>query len=300
VIVAAVVSWNTRDLLARCLESLHDDRVEVHVVDTGSVDGSPELVRERFPWARLHEPGNIGFGPAVNLVAERTGSPWLLAANADTAAQPGALDALVEAGARDRRAGAIAPRLVLADGSDQHAAYPFPTLPSLALFNAGLAERLPRVADRLCLEGHWDARRARRVPWAVGAFLLVRRAAWDAAGGFDPGRWMYAEDLDLGWRLRQAGWFTRVEPRAVVHHASAASTAQAWGDERTLQWQAATYDWLRRRRGPLRARVAYGLNLWGARWRAGAAREGWRRESAREWARLHRRAWDSPPPAPLR
>jgi N-acetylglucosaminyl-diphospho-decaprenol L-rhamnosyltransferase len=284
VIVAAVVSWNTRDLLARCLESLRDDRVEVHVVDNGSSDGSPELVRERFGWATLHEPGNIGFGAAVNLVAERTGSPWLLAANADTAAEPGALDALVEAGARDRRAGAIAPRLVLPDGSTQHGAYPFPTLPFLALFNSGLAARM---GDRLCLEGHMNPDRPRRVPWAIGAFLLIRRAAFDAAGGFDPAQWLYAEDLDLGWRMRRAGWHTRVEPRAIVHHASAASTAQAWGEDRVLEWQAATYDWLRRRRGPLRARAAYALNL------AGTAVL-----SQPEWRSRHRRAWRMPPPRP--
>jgi N-acetylglucosaminyl-diphospho-decaprenol L-rhamnosyltransferase len=294
VIVAAVVSWNTRDLLARCLRSLRDPRVDLHVVDTGSGDGSPELVREQFPDVTLHEPGNVGYGAAVNLVAERTGSPWLLAANADTEAQPGALDALVEAGARDRGAGAIAPRLVLPDGSDQHAAYAFPTLGVLALFNSGIAERVPRLADRLCLEGHWDPRRARRVPWAIGAFLLIRRSAWDAAGGFDAQQWMYAEDLDLGWRLARAGWHTRVEPRAVARHAGGASTAQAFGDDRTLRWQAATYEWLRRRRGPARARAAYALNLAGAQLRARTEREGWRADRARLWADVHRRAWRDP------
>ena len=282
-IVAAVVSWNTRALLERCLDSLRDSRIDVHVVDCGSSDGSAALARERG--ATVLEPGNVGFGAAVNLVAERTGSPWLLAVNADTAARPGAIDALVEAGARDRRAGAIAPRLVLPDGSTQHAAYPFPTLPLLAAFNAGLLQRAPVLADRLCLEGHWDPARARRVPWAVGAFLLLRRAAFDAAGGFDAQQWMYGEDLDLGWRLRRAGWFTRVEPRAVVDHVSAASTSQAWGDERVLQWQAATDDWLRRRRGPLRARAAYALNV------AGAPRLG-----QPQWRERHRRAWRLPPP----
>jgi N-acetylglucosaminyl-diphospho-decaprenol L-rhamnosyltransferase len=49
----------------------------------------------------------------------------------------------------------------------------------------------------------------RRVPWAIGAFLLVRRTAWEAIGGFDERRWLYAEDLDLESRLAQAGWATR-------------------------------------------------------------------------------------------
>jgi GT2 family glycosyltransferase len=295
-VAAAVVSWNTRDLLSACLAALEPDArgglVDVHVVDNASEDGSAALVRERFPWAVLIEPGrNLGYGGAVNLVAERTRSPWLLAANADTAPGPGALRALVAAGAADARAGAIAPRLIGPEGEPQHAAYPFPTLGVLAAFNSGLAERLPRLADTLCLEGHWDATRARRVPWAIGAFLLIRRGAWDAAGGFDAGQWMYAEDLDLGWRLRRAGWHTRMEPAAVVRHAGAASTSQAWGAERTERWQAATYEWLRRRRGPVRARAAYALNLAGAHTRARLAGEGWRAERARAWAEVHRRAW---------
>lgn len=289
---AAVVSWNTRELLRRCLTALGAEDVDVHVVDNGSSDGSRELVRDEFPAAALYEPDrNLGFGAAVNLVAARTRTPWLLIANADTAPEPGALAGLLEAGARDPRAGALAPRLRLPDGSDQHSAYPFPTLGLLAAFNGGLAERAPRVADRLCLEGHWDARRARRVPWAVGAFLLVRRDAWDAAGGFDPALWLYAEDLDLGWRLRRAGWHTRHVPQAIVAHESAASTRQAWGEERTQRWQAATYDWIRRRRGPLRARAAYTLNLAGAGARVRLSRDGWQRRRARGWLALHRAAW---------
>ncbi len=89
----------------------------------------------------------------------------------------------------------------------------------------------------MCLEGAWDPQRPRRVPWAVGAFLLVRRPAWDAIGGFDPAQWLYAEDLDLGWRLARAGWATRYEPRARVRHHESAATGQAWGsDERTARW----------------------------------------------------------------
>lgn len=291
-VTAAVVSWNTRELLRRCLTALGGEDVEVHVVDNGSTDGSRELVRSEFGAVTLHAPErNLGFGPAVNLVAARTQTPWLLVSNADTAPQPGAVAALLAAGAADPRAGALAPRLRLPDGSDQHSAYPFPTLPLLAAFNSGVAGRLPRLADRLCLEGHWDARRARRVPWAVGACLLVRREAWDAVGGFDPALWLYVEDLDLGWRLRRAGWHTRHVPDAVIDHESAASTRQAWGDARAERWQAETYAWLRRRRGSARARAAYALDVAGAAARVRLARDGWRRERARGWLALHRSAW---------
>ena len=281
-VAVAVVSWNTREALARCLSSLAPEaesgRASVHVVDNGSSDGSPALVRERFPWAELSEPGeNLGYGRAVNLVAERTSTPWLAASNADVELEPGALEALLAAA--DGRTGAVAPRLILPDGSTQHSVYGFPTLELLVAFNAGLHRVGPRLGDRLLLEGRWDPSRRRVVPWAVGAFLLLRREAFDAVGGFDPAQWMYAEDLDLGWRLGRAGWQVVYQPDARVRHASGAAARQAFGERPYERWMAATYDWIERRYGRRRRLVAASLNLAGAL----ARRD-------RAWAAVHRRA----------
>jgi N-acetylglucosaminyl-diphospho-decaprenol L-rhamnosyltransferase len=274
-VTVAIVSWNTRDLLDRCLRSLQrysdGGLADVWVVDNASSDGSPDLVRERFPWVRLVAcEENLGFGPAVNRVARETKSEWIAPANADIALRDGALEALFDAGRRDPRAGAVAPRLVLPDGSTQHSVFAFPTIAYSALLAVGAYLFLPVFGDRRPTPGHWDAERARRVPWAVAAFLLVRRAAWDDVGGFDERQWMYAEDLDLGWRLRQAGWATRYEPRAEVEHESGAATTQRWGPEVAPHWQRATYGFLARRRGAGYARAVAALNLAGALLRYGA------------------------------
>lgn len=301
-ISVAVVSWNTRDLLDACLRSLYPDvqagRSEVWVVDNASSDGSPELVRERHPWVRLiASERNLGFGAAVNAAASRSRSPWLGIANADVRVGPGALEALLAAARADPPAGAFAPRLILPDGSTQHSVFHFPTVPFAAVFNSGLWRAIPTLGDELMLEGHWDTERARRVDWAVGAFLLVRRSAWEATGGFDPAMWMYAEDLDLAWRLARAGWPTRYVPGAVVHHVSAASTTQAWGDGRTERWQRSTYAWMLRRRGGPRARSVAALNVAGAaaRWSLAAPaavvaprRYRARRDACRWWVGVHR------------
>ena len=277
-VTLAVVSWNTRDLLARCLDSVASEvargRIETWVVDNASSDGSAELVRDGYPGARLLALSeNRGFGSAVNLVAEQTTSPWLAIANADVALRPGALDSLLAAGAADPRAGAVAPRLVQPDGTTQHSVFGFPTLPYTALLALGLYRLSTDLADRLAVPGHWDAGRSRRVPWAVAAFLLVRREAWRQAGGFDPQQFMYAEDLDLGWRLRRAGWVTRYEPRAVVDHHGAAATSQAWGEDPAPRFWRSTYGWMERRRGLARTWAAAGLNAGGAagRWPVAAA-----------------------------
>ena len=285
-VAVAVVSWNTRDLLRDCLRSLAGQSLaEVWVVDNASQDGSAAMVAQEFPSVRLvASERNLGFGPAVNLVAAQTAAPWIAPANADVELRPSALRALLDAGERHPRAGILAPRLELPSGETQHSVYAFPTIPFTARFNLGFHRR---VGDRLCLEGFWDPSRERDVDWAIGAFLLVRRAAWDAAGGFDQGQWMYAEDLDLGWRAARAGWSTRYVPSArVLHHASAATT-QAWGDERTLRWLRSTYAWMLRRRGLIRTRVTAAINVAGAYARA-------RNPYFRMWGGLHRRAGFAP------
>jgi N-acetylglucosaminyl-diphospho-decaprenol L-rhamnosyltransferase len=285
-VAVAVVSWNTRDLLRDCLASLVGDPLaEVWVVDNASADGSADMVRAEFPSVQLLAlEENVGFGPAVNLVAQRTRTAFVAPANADVAVRPGALRALLDAAARSPRAGILAPRLELPSGETQHSVYAFPTIPFTLAFNLGLAKQL---GDRLCLEGYWNAEIERDVDWALGAFLVVRREAWDAAGGFDAQQWMYAEDLDLGWRVARAGYTTHYVPSArVLHHASAATT-QAWGDERTLRWLRSTYSWLLRRRGLSRTRATALINVLGAYARA-------RDPYFRMWGGLHRRAGFAP------
>ncbi len=286
-VAVAVVSWNTRDLLERCLRSLQRDAeagvAEVCVVDNASDDGSPELVRERFPWVRLvASEENLGFGRAVNLVARETDAPWIGVANADIELGQNALGELLTAAARDPQAGAVAPRLILPDGTTQHSVFPFPS-PAVSL---AVALGLPGVGDRLLLPGKWDETRERRVPWAVAAFLLVRRDAWDAVGGFDEHHWMYAEDLDLGWRLAHAGFPTRYVPGAEVEHEHGASTEKAWGDESALRWQRNSYAWMLRRRGWLLTRTVALIELSGAAVRYVVQPKSRRRW--RWWMRMHR------------
>jgi GT2 family glycosyltransferase len=278
-VAVAVVSYNTRDLLARCLDSLHPEvhaaRAAVWVVDNASSDGSPALVRERYGWATLIEPGeNLGFGRAVNRAARAAGDwRWLAPANADVALQPGALEALLRAGESDGQAGIVAPRLLGEDGATQESVLPFPSPGFTVAFNAGLARPW------------WDPERPSRVPWAIGAFLLVRRAAWERAGGFDEQRFMYAEDLDLGWRARRAGWHTRYEPAARVLHTGGAAT-RATFDDVEVRKQRETYDWLRKRRGRAVTWSVAAANVAGAAARAALLR-GWQRERWRGYLRTH-------------
>ena len=273
-VTVAVVSFNTRELLVRCLRSLSGEAerglVDVWVVDNASTDGSARAAIEHAPWATIIEAQtNLGFGAAVNLVAERTESEWVACANADVAPEPGALEALLETGA-DPRLGCVAPRLVLPDGTAEPSLHSLPTIPFTLALNLGVHRLSAAIADRMLIPGLYDLDRPRDAPWAIGAFLLLRREAFDGVGRFDARQWMYAEDLDLGWRLSEAGWITRYEPRARVLHASGAATGPAFGADRVPRFMRATYAVIARRRGLARTWLTAGINILGA-----VARIGW-------------------------
>jgi N-acetylglucosaminyl-diphospho-decaprenol L-rhamnosyltransferase len=267
-VTVAVVSFNTRELLVRCLRSLEGTDADVWVIDNASSDGSADAARQAAPWAHVVDAGaNLGFGAAVNAIAERTEGEWLLAANADVAFEPGALEAMLVAG-RPEPVGAVAPRLLLPDGSTQHSVHPFPTVPLTLAFNLGLPRLWPKLGDELCLERYWNPERRRAVPWAIGACLLLRRRAFDEVGRFDSRQWMYAEDVDLCWRLADAGWSIRYEPTARVRHQAGAATAEAFGGRPEPIFMASTYAMLGRRRGKVRTAATAAINIAGAAARA--------------------------------
>jgi GT2 family glycosyltransferase len=159
---------------------------------------------------------------------------------------------------------------MLPDGSTQQSVYPFPTIPFTLAYVCGATRHIGWLARRWHIDRGFDPDHGREVSWAVGAFLLVRRLAWEAVGGFDEAQWMYAEDLDLGWRMRRAGWATRFVPEARVLHAEAASTSQAWGSARYARWHASTYAWMARRRGFPMTRAVAAINVAGYLARAAA------------------------------
>lgn len=275
-VAVAVVSWNTRELLRACLRSLEADRAsglaEVWVVDNASRDGSAEMVEAEFEGVRLLRAGrNLGFGAAVNLVAERTRTPFIAAANADVELEPGALELLVAA-AEEPRVAIAAPRLITPAGATQHSVHSFPTVTLSVALLSGLTGLLPALGDRLCIEGRWDPERRRAVDWAHGAFLVLDRDRFDRAGRFDPQLWMYAEDLDIAWRSAAGGGRTVYEPAARVRHRVSAATSQAFGAERRARYMRATYAWMLRRRGRLVTRTFAAVNVAGAtlRWLLGA------------------------------
>ena len=228
-----VVSWNTKELLAQCLDSIkaHPPAgpYELIVVDNGSQDGSPEMVAQQHPDVHLIRNGdNLGFAQANNQAMGVAAGRYILLLNPDTTVHAGALAALVTFLEKHPQAGAGGARLLNPDGSLQHSCSPAPTL-----FNEWLhLFHLDR--DRRHGMSAWHIDAAREVERLMGACLMLRREAIERIGPLDERYFMYSEEVDYCYRLRKAGWRLYWVPQAVVVHYGGQSTGQI-ADEMFLQ-----------------------------------------------------------------
>ncbi len=223
-----VVNHDTREDLLGCLDTLTAAGAdEVVVVDCGSADGSVEAVHEAHPGVTVLALPNVGYGRGANAGVARSRARTVVVANADTRFAPDSVRALDAALEADGTLGAVGPAVRYPDGRRQASARSTPTLSDAfghALFGLWRPDnrwtRRYRMLDA-------DPEVPRDVDWLSGCAIAVRREAFRAVDGFDPGFFMYVEDVDLGRRLRDGGWRLRYVPAASVVHAVGASTAAA-------------------------------------------------------------------------
>jgi GT2 family glycosyltransferase len=232
IVSVIIVTWNVRDLVRTCLESLRpvweQGWAEVIVVDNGSIDGTTAMVSSAYPGVRLiTNTANRGFGAANNQGMAVARGRFLFLLNPDTVVLPYALERLVAFLDIHSRAGVAAPRLRNPDGSLQRNAFRFPGLRQVAL---DLFPLHPRLLESP-LNGRYPQEPDASAPFAIdhplGAAMLVRREVWEQTSGFDESYFMYAEEVDWCWRIHQAGWSIWQVPTAEVVHYGGQSTSQA-------------------------------------------------------------------------
>ncbi|MGD9497192.1 MAG: glycosyltransferase family 2 protein [Armatimonadota bacterium] len=227
-----IVSWNTRDLLDACLLSIEgapdSTSREIIVVDNASADGSAEMVRKRHPEARvIANEHNLGYAVGNNQAIEAASGELLLLLNPDIIVAGGALDTLVGFLDGTPAAGAVAPRLVLTDGSTQASCRSFPT-PDVVLYEVlGLSRLFPRSRRfgkyRMTW---WDYDDERPVPQPMASALMIRREVVEQVGVMDERFPIFFNDVDLCKRIWEAGWEIWFTPRACLVHVGGASTSQ--------------------------------------------------------------------------
>lgn len=221
------VTYSPGDTLEEFLDSLPaaiSRPYEVVLADNGSTDGAPERAATRERVTLLRTGGNLGYGGGANAGAAALDSDWLVIANPDLLWRPGSLDALLAAADRWPTGGAFGPGTRTADGTLYPSARELPSI-GRGIGHAAFGWWWP--------SNPWTrSYRRERGPagegptgWLSGGCLLLRGEAFDAVGGFDPGYFMYFEDVDLCERLAKAGWQSIYVPGAIVVHESGQATA---------------------------------------------------------------------------
>jgi N-acetylglucosaminyl-diphospho-decaprenol L-rhamnosyltransferase len=238
-----IVSHGAEALLRRCLRSLREHPItagemRVTVVDSGSPDGTPDMVAREFPEVRLLRQGNIGFSAANNLVLRESEAAAVLLLNPDTEVYAGTLDAALARLRSDPRIGMVGVKLVTESGELDHACKrSFPTpLSALAHFTGlgrgevGLRLGLHKGPNLNHTLGQYRATHLGEdepgeVDAVNGAFMLCRAEAVREVGLLDEGYWLYMEDLDWCHRFWDEGWKVFYEPAGVALHVKGGSSA---------------------------------------------------------------------------
>lgn len=224
-----IVTYNSADVIGACLASIAAEAesvaVETLLVDNESADGTPELVRERFPWARLltgH--GNVGFARGNNLGFRKTRGRYLFMLNPDTEVRPGALRSLVAFADAHPQAGMIAPRVVNPDGTLQHSTFRFPDFRQ-AFY--GFFEKLAPLDSPQ--NGRYQPEEyghVREVDHILGAAVFLRREVYEQTGGMDENFRLFFEETDWCFQVKQRGWQLLYTPDATIMHVSAHTTSK--------------------------------------------------------------------------
>jgi GT2 family glycosyltransferase len=284
-----IVSFNTRDVLRECLQSVFREatslRVQVIVVDNASTDGSQAMIEVEFPDVLLiRSEVNLGFGPANNLGFSSASGRYLVLLNSDAFLTEGSLKRSTAHMDANPGAGLGGGRLTGRDGSWQPSARMFPTVFSDLLVLSGLAARFPRSrffgrADRTWASPMEPA----EVDWIPGAYAIVRTEILRSIGLFDPRFFLYYEEVDLCKRIKDAGYSIWYWPDIAVIHIGGESSRQV----RSLQLSrtGAQLTLWRMRSMLLYYRKHHGLSAWLAM----AVETVW------YWLRSLRRRWSMDP-----
>jgi N-acetylglucosaminyl-diphospho-decaprenol L-rhamnosyltransferase len=213
---AVLVSYNSAPDLEGLLDCapLRDSFSRLIVVDNASTDGSPEMA-ERAGVEVIRRSCNDGFGAAANAGIARTNGSLVALLNPDIRFDRDDVPARLAEHFADPRVGLVAPGLRLPDGLTQDSARVVPTPLDLLL----------RRRERF--RGAIRPTEATAVPWVVGAFMMLRRTAFESIGGFDEHFLLYFEDMDLCVRLTNREWKVLLDPEIVAAHRHRAASRKS-------------------------------------------------------------------------
>ena len=251
-----IVNWNSASFLRKCLASIYTNtkavEFEVIVIDNASYDGCGEMLRAEFPTARfIQNEENLGFARANNVAFQHSRGRHVLFLNPDTEVVGAAIEKILRFIDCTPDAGIVGCKLLNSDLTLQTSCIQaFPTILNQVLD----AEVLRRMFPRSRLWGMRalfdDSSEIAEVEAVSGACLLIRRAVFDSAGGFNTNYFMYSEDVDLCYQSRRAGWKNYFLGDAVViHHGGGSTAANAANHSAAVVYHESKHKFFRMHRG---------------------------------------------------
>ncbi|NQS90544.1 glycosyltransferase family 2 protein [Patescibacteria group bacterium] len=213
--LAVVISnYNEKKFTEDCLNNLAEisskeiPDLKVIVKDQGSTDGSRELIETNFPWAHLIKGGNDGLSKAYNLGYRRADAKYVLFLGMDAFPEEGTLTGILEYLDKNQEVGAATCKLVLRDGSldmDAHRAFPTPWVSLTRLTGLGSLFPNSKNFNKYFLPRE-NMEKPHEIDLCISHFMITRKKVLDQIGGFDEDFFLYGEDVDICYRIKQAGW----------------------------------------------------------------------------------------------
>ncbi|MEW6685353.1 MAG: glycosyltransferase [Candidatus Edwardsbacteria bacterium] len=235
-----IVSYNVRDLLQQCLNSVYgtvkEVSFEVIVVDNNSKDGTVEMIRDEFPQVKLLiNEKNYGFAKAQNQAMRESQGRYIYLLDSDTVVMPRSIDSLVRFMEEHPEAGAVGAKLIFPDGRLQYSRRRFPSFLPVFIRGLFLDRVLPslksvREYKMMGKDGAPAAGPAvEEVDWLFGGNLMVRREVLEDVGFYDERFYIYCEDIDWCYRMQERGWKRFYFPESsVIHFKGAGTKQQQW------------------------------------------------------------------------
>lgn len=226
-----IVNYNTKQLTLNCLESVYKSltsyQFEVIIIDNASYDDSVHVIREQYPQIKLiTNKDNLGFSKANNQGMKIAEGRHVLLLNSDTIIERDTLDIMINFMDANTMVGVSGCKVVLPDGSlDKACRRGFPTPAATFYYVSRLSKVFPKN-PRINAYHREDLDPDEEYPidCLIGAFMMVRREVIDQVGMLDENFFMYGEDVDWCYRIKQAGWVNYYYPRTKIVHYKRASS----------------------------------------------------------------------------
>lgn len=229
-----IVNYNVKFFLEQCLHAVYNSSknlvAEIFVVDNNSVDGSCQMVREKFPEVKLIEnKSNYGFAKANNQAIKRAKGKYILLLNPDTVVEEKTFEKCISFMKDHADAGSMGVKMIDGKGKflpESKRSLPTPAVAFYKTF--GLAALFPRsrIFGKYHL-GYLDKEKIHHVEVLPGAFMLIRKSVLEVTGLFDEDYFMYGEDIDLSYRISMAGYKNYYYPGTTIIHYKGESTKKS-------------------------------------------------------------------------